>query len=126
MAGRPKFEPTKEQRFVVSSMAACGFPQDAIAQHVGIDANTLRKRFRQELDAGTTVANAHVAQSLFKKALGTGPQSVTAAIWWEKTRAGKKDVSGMEVTGKDGAPLPSSGMTKAEFEEVAKGLLKDV
>lgn len=31
-----------------------------------------------------------------------------------------------EVTGKDGAPLPSSGMSKAEFTEVARELLKDV
>ena len=36
-------------------------------------------------------ANSAVAQSLFKKATGDGPQSVAAAIFWAKTRMGWKE-----------------------------------
>lgn len=55
---------------------------------IGCDAKTLRKYFRDELTNGATEANAKVAQSLYNKALGDGQGSVTAAIFWCKTRMG--------------------------------------
>jgi hypothetical protein len=47
----------------------------------------LRLAFADELEEATACANAMVAQSLFQKATGDGPQSVTAAIFWLKARA---------------------------------------
>jgi len=80
-------------------MVACGTPQAFICQHVvnpqtarPIDLKTLRLVFRAELDDGGLVANSLVAQTLFKKATGNGHQSVTAAIFWLKTRAGWKEM----------------------------------
>ena len=55
---------------------------------VAIDAKTLRKHYRDDLDTGQTKATAKVAESLFRKATTEGPQSVTAAIFWLKTRSG--------------------------------------
>ena len=48
----------------------------------------------------TSKANTKVAESLYRKALGDGSQSVTAAIFWLKTRAGWKEtlVQQTEVT----------------------------
>ena len=51
---------------------------------VGIDAKTLRKHYRDELDLGETKANAQIAGFLFNAAKSG---NVTAQIFWLKTRA---------------------------------------
>jgi len=61
-------------------------PAEDIATFLGIDAKTLRKHFREELDRGTVEANAKVAQSLFQMA--THGRNVAAAMFWMKARAG--------------------------------------
>jgi hypothetical protein len=81
----------------VEAMAAYGVPEEKIARVVGIDAKTLRKHYRDELDTGQTKANSKVAESLYRKATGEGPQSVTAAIFWLKTRAQWKETAVSEV-----------------------------
>lgn len=118
----PPFKPTDEQKTVVGIMAACGFPQDQIAARIGIDAKTLRKAFRKELDAGTEAANAIVAQSLFKKATGSGQGAVTAAIFWLKTRAGWKETDRLEVTGKDGGPVQQATVTAEQLAEAVRNV----
>ena len=72
-------------------MAAYGVPEPAIARVVGIDAKTLRKHYRDELDTGQVKATAKVAEFLFHKATSEGPQCVTAAIFWMKTRGGWRE-----------------------------------
>ena len=57
-----------------------------------IDPKTLRKHYRDELDTGQIKATAMVAESLFRKATTDGPQSVTAAIFWLKTRGGLREL----------------------------------
>ena len=88
---KPPFEPTDAQRRQVDALAAYGVPEHAIAKVIGCDPKTLRKYFREELDTAHVKANSAVAQSLFKKATSDGSQSVTAAIFWLKTRAGWKE-----------------------------------
>jgi len=78
-------------------MAAFGVPEQDIARVIGIDGKTLRKHYREELDTGQTKATAKVAESLYKKATGDGPQSVTAAIFWLKTRARWKEAPQQHV-----------------------------
>jgi hypothetical protein len=72
-------------------MAGYGVPEADISRVVGIDAKTLRKHYREELDTGHIKATAKVAESLFRKATGDGSQSVTAAIFWLKTRGGWRE-----------------------------------
>jgi hypothetical protein len=84
---RTPFSPTPAQRKQVEAMASYGIPQEDIARVIGCDSKTLRKHCRDELDTGETKANALVAQNLFRKATGEGRESVTAAIFWLKTRA---------------------------------------
>lgn len=80
--------PTAEQRKTVLAMTGYGIPQDDIAQVIGISPHTLREHYRKELDTGTVIANSKVAENLFKIALGSGREAVTACIFWLKTRAG--------------------------------------
>lgn len=59
--------------------------QAEIARFLEIDAKTLRKFYRDQLDLGTMKANAAVARSLHKMAT---EGNVAAAIFWLKARAG--------------------------------------
>jgi hypothetical protein len=72
-------------------MAAYGVPEADIARVVRIDAKTLRKHYRDELDTGRVKATAKVAEFLFRRATTEGPQAVTAAIFWLKTRGGWRE-----------------------------------
>ena len=96
------FEPTEEQRKTVRAMSGFGIPQDDIATLLEIDAKTLRKHFRRELDRGMVEATAKVAQSLFLMA--TQGKNVAAAIFWMKARAGWQDRQA-DGAGKDVKPL---------------------
>src|SRR5215212_6361162 len=82
--GRRAHKPDPAQQRQVETMAAYGIPETDISRVVGIDAKTLRKHYRDELDMGETKANAQVAGFLFNSAR-TG--NVTAQIFWLKTRA---------------------------------------
>ena len=84
--GRPPHVPTNQTRRLVEMMSGCGIPQMQIALSVGISDETLRKYYRQELDLGAIVANAKVAETLFRQATEEG--NTAAAIWWTKARMG--------------------------------------
>ena len=88
---RRAHKPDPFHRRQVEAMAAYGVPETGIARVVGIDAKTLRKHYREELDTGQIKATAKVAESLFRKATTDGSQSVTAAIFWLKTREGWRE-----------------------------------
>src|SRR5690242_8322680 len=96
--GRRAHQPDLAARRQVEAMAAYGIPEVEIARVLRIDPKTLRKHYRDELDTGATKATAKVAESLYRKAVGDGPQSVTAAIFWLKTRAQWKEVVVQETT----------------------------
>jgi hypothetical protein len=85
---RRAHQPDPSQRRQVEAMAAYGIPETDIARTVGIDPKTLRKCYREELDLGTTKANAQVAGFLFTAAKNG---NVTAQIFWLKTRARWKE-----------------------------------
>ena len=103
--GRKAHKPDALHRRQVEAMAGYGVPEVDIARVLGIDPKTLRKYYRDELDTGHVKANAKVAESLFRKATGDGPQSVTAAIFWLKTRARWKETMVSEVTHDAANPL---------------------
>ena len=103
-AGRPAFEPTDAERKQVEAMSGYGLPIEQIAVLVrkGIDADTLRKHFADELIAGKAKANGQVGRTLFQKAMGG---DTTAMIWWSKTQMRWSETQKHEVTGADGSPL---------------------
>ena len=83
----------------MEALAGYGVPEAEIAGVVGIDAKTLRKHYRCELDHGHTKANARVAENLYRRATGESREAVTAAIFWLKTRAGWKETNVHEMNG---------------------------
>ena len=70
-----------------------------VATWSGVSDETLRKYYSQELRMGHIKANSQIAQSLFKKATSDGSQSVTAAIFWAKTRMGWRETSNLDLSG---------------------------
>lgn len=86
---RRAHQPDPASRRQVEAMAAYGIPEQDIARVVGVDPKTLRKHYREELDLGTTKANAQVAGFLFNSARNG---NVTAQIFWLKTRARWREV----------------------------------
>ena len=89
--GRRAHQPTPDGRRQVEAMAGYGIPEADIACVLEIDAKTLRKHYRRELDTGHIKAGAGVAENLYRKATGEGREAVTAAIFWLKTRCGWKE-----------------------------------
>ena len=104
-----EYEPTEEERRTIRAMVGFGVPQEAIATHFEMDAKTLRKHFRRELDRGMVEANVKVAQSLFNMATTGG--NVAAAIFWMKARAGWREKHEVVVT-----PGPLSALSDTELE----------
>jgi hypothetical protein len=103
--GRRAHTPDPLQRRQIEALAGYGVPEAEIAAMVSIDAKTLRKHYRHELDHGHTKANAKVAENLYRKATGDGRESVTAAIFWLKARARWKEVLVNEHAGVPGQPI---------------------
>ena len=103
--GRKAHRPEPATRRLVEALAGYGIPEAEIAGVVGIDAKTLRKHYREELDHGHTKANARVAENLYRKATGEGREAVIAAIFWLKTRAGWKETSVTELASRDKEPV---------------------
>ena len=112
--GRRAHRPDPVTSRQVEAMAGYGVPEADIAGVIGIDPKTLRKHYRHELDHGHVKANARVAESLYRKATGDGAQSVTAAIFWLKTRAGWRETLVQETRGEVRCvvrmPEPVAGM----------------
>lgn len=89
----------------VEALAGFGIPAADIACVLALDEADLKRDYAGELASGGIKANARVAESLFRKATGEGRESVTAAIFWLKTRARWKETSVHELGGLDGKPI---------------------
>lgn len=134
--GRPPFKPTDDQREQVEAYVSYGATHDDIAELIGVAPKTLRAHFRAELDRGSLKANMKVAGSVFRQAVGApavydqSGQCIreeqkpifAAGAFWMKCRAGWRETSRMELTGKDGGPLQMdlSGYTDEQLELLEK------
>jgi hypothetical protein len=77
----------------VEAMAGYGLSASDIANVLDIDVGALKASYGKQLTGGQIKANARVAESLYRKAIGEGRESVTAAIFWLKTRAHWKETT---------------------------------
>lgn len=110
--GRPRFEPTAEQRAAVTMLAGCGVPVDRIAlvtinpqTNRPIDPKTVRVAFAAEL-AG---AHALIERAMIETIVAAARRgSVDAAKFWLRTRAGWKEPQAVELTGAGGGPVAVS------------------
>ena len=68
--GRPTFEACAKDREAVKLMAGYNIGQDKIALVVGITEKTLRKHFKNELNASAAIVEAQLVSNLFNLAKG--------------------------------------------------------
>lgn len=119
--GRPRWEPTKEERLLVELAVAAGYTQEQIAEQLGKSIDSLQRHCRTELDNGAFRANVKVSGALYTKAM---KGDVTAIIWWEKTRRGMKDTSRHEHGGPNGGAIPFrfdlTGLSDEELEQLER------
>jgi len=106
-------------RRLVERFAGLGTPHEDIAQIVGIHAETLRIHYREDLDRGVAIANAKVAGALFKAAMHPNPANNSARRFWLAVRAGWREQSSIEVTGKDGGPIRIDSARERVFSRLA-------
>lgn len=66
--GRPPFKPTTAHRKTVEQMRYCGEPIAVIARAVGIDEDTLKKHFAEELADGHAKRRREVIGLMFTSA----------------------------------------------------------
>jgi hypothetical protein len=78
----------------VEAMAGYGLSATDIACVLDLGVDELKAAYEKELASGQIKANARVAESLYRKAIGESRESVTAAIFWLKTRARWKETVG--------------------------------
>jgi len=124
--GRPAHQPTDADRKLCRTLSGYGVPQEEIARQIGIHQETLRTHYRDELDGGIAQANAKVAESLFKRATSDGPQAVSAAIFWMKTRAGWRDVNVHEHTGKDGGAIQTESKVNVDVSKLSNAAMAEL
>jgi hypothetical protein len=97
--------PTDEQRASVYDMAKYGVPHEHIASTIGdngINSDTLKKHFSEELLRGKAEASAAIGKTLFEKARGGCSSSL---IWWSKSQMGWRGES-LDVSSTDGTMTP--------------------
>lgn len=118
-------KPTSESRAEVSALCSFGIPQEEIARYLDIDAKTLRKYYREELDKSKLKANAQVARFLFNNASGrtlqngaTHSDCVRAAMFWAKTRMQWRETNHVDHTSSDGSMSPGKKLEDMTDEEL--------
>ena len=97
-----RHKPTAETRKLVSDLSALGINNTDIAVMLDINQNTLVSHYGEEIHKGRVKANAKIAQTLYKKAIGG---DTACLIFWAKTRMGWREVDRLEITGEDGGPV---------------------
>jgi hypothetical protein len=113
-SGRTTIEITDAMRADVRRFAEIGTPYAVIARIMGMGVTTLKRRCRAELDAGVEVANARIALTLFETAMNG---NTTAMLWWEKTRAGRREGSAPDPHGARAAEPITRAMSAREAAE---------
>lgn len=120
-------EPTETTRAEVGALYSFGIPQEDIARYIGIDAKTLRKYYRDELDNSVTKANAAVGRFLYQNATGktikdgaSHSDCVRAAMFWAKTRMQWRETQEIDHKSSDGSMSPAQTWRDALRGEVQR------
>ena len=112
-------KPTPESAAQVEALSGYGIRHDEIATYLGVDAKTLRKYYRDQLDKGMIKANVGVARALHSNALGG---NVAAQIFWMKTRCGWKETAVFQHASDPDNPIDMSGVSDDAIRQLAAAL----
>lgn len=102
----PGFEPTTAQSKTVSIMTGLGMSPKEISDILVIEESLLKMYYNRELSGASPYVNLAVAKVALRMALSG--QSADMTKFWLKSRAGWRETSNVELTGKDGGPLELS------------------
>lgn len=94
--GRPAYRATIEQRRTVEEMKFCGESDNTIARALGIDPDTLRKHFPDELADGHAQRRKEVIGMLFASARGGNVSAQKKLEEMGRTAAAAEAVRGRE------------------------------
>jgi hypothetical protein len=78
---------TAKNAELAKELSGYGLAQEKIATLIGIDAKTLRKYYRKELDLGIAEAHRQVGKSIKERTA----EDTTLAIFYAKTQMGWKE-----------------------------------
>lgn len=115
-ANRPIHVPDRRTRKFVRRMVVAGIPQNAIAEMLDIDPNTLATNYPLEIKA-INDAIQRVAAVLFRKALAG---DTTAAIFYLKARAGWRDRDATQIAVQANVLAPSREQLDLEQDMIGK------
>lgn len=94
-----KFRPTPSQHKLVEALLVYGIPLASVCRHIinpntgkAVSYVTLVREFAEEIATAVDEGNAKVASNLYRiaTAKNSSAQTVTAAIFWMRTRGGWK------------------------------------
>jgi hypothetical protein len=94
--GKLLYLPKQEQQEQVRSWATIGCSHDDIAASLNMPLKRLQKLFRRELELGEAEGRHQVLEKLHQ--LVVKGESVTATIFWVKSRCGWRDTGAAEKT----------------------------
>lgn len=156
-ASQRRYKPGEQDRKLVETLAGYGVPPEEICRLVvnpasgkALTPRALLRHFGEEIAGGLAAANAKVAESLYRLAVGQAKvvvdgevlqeerePKVTAAIFWAKTRMGWKEISAQDAAaqrngnGRGGGPIvaeakvtvyiPENGREQAQTAEPETG-----
>jgi len=79
-AGRPRWEPTEEDRETVMILICKGFKQDSIARRFGISVDTLQLHCADEIANGYDLVRQDAVLALYRKGVGSDAAPNPSAI----------------------------------------------
>jgi hypothetical protein len=92
-------KPNDLSRQAIRNMSACGITQDEIAKYFGINAMTLRKHYREELDTALIEKKTKLMGQAFKRAMADDKPSDAVLIFLLKTLCGMRETGPVEEQG---------------------------
>lgn len=112
---------------MVKAQAASGIPSHAIVHSVGLAWDTIKAHYSEELAAGKADVEARLSRRLLAIAEGEIKDSegnsvvpikdsLSAAKYYLGARFGWKEVSGVEITGKNGKPVETINLNMTPEE----------
>lgn len=109
--GRREIKRDEKLAEIVRQRSAIGATRADIAAEIGIGVDTLRKLYKEELDAGKIRADNVLRQTLYQIAVGKKDEqgnyivepNLTALIFLSKVRLGLKETKAVEMSNPDGS-----------------------
>jgi hypothetical protein len=112
--GRPRFEPSREQRGRVMEMIAVGtMDEAAIARAIGVSAPVYRRAFRAEIAGGRQVKRAEVIEMLFR----AGRKGSVPALTRLADMMDRADLGDLAEKVRDGADADADRPQRARAED---------